>query len=197
MGLHDMIELSRSPSCAWRCPLIRFVWKTHFVLKVLTGTNPLRQLGGQPAQSRVRRPVNILQPLWGFCSSFWQGHNGGGVLCKVKSAGLEKVDVKANTTSCRFIVGLFHHQISQISRCIHVHGRIYHFQHCTSRYVEEYCSKSYRHSPAHISTIQHGNQGGIAYSRLTGYIEITIGQRNALHSMLVRWKYRGTSAEAG
>ena len=122
MGLQDMIELSRSPSCAWRCPLIRFVWKAHFVLKVLT--NPLRQLGGQPAQSRVRRPVNILQPLWGFSSSFWQGHNGGGGMCKLKSAGLEKVDVKAHTTSCSFVVGLFLHQESQTSRYIHVYKSI-------------------------------------------------------------------------
>ncbi len=188
MGLQDMIELGRSPACAWWCLLIRFVRKAHLILKVLA--NPLRQLGGQPAQGRVCLPANILQPLWGFCCSFWQGHNGGRVLCKLKSAGLEKVDVKAHTTSRRFIVGLFHHQESQISRCIHVHGRIYHFQHCTSRYVKEYCSKSYCLSPAHISTIQHGNQGGIAYSRLTGDIEITICQSNALHSILVRWNFR-------
>jgi hypothetical protein len=60
MGLQDimMIELSRSPACAWWCPLIRFVWKAHLVLKVFA--NPLHQLGGQPAQGRVHRPVSIL-----------------------------------------------------------------------------------------------------------------------------------------
>ncbi len=97
MGLQDIIELGRSPACAWRCLLIRLVWKAHFVLKVLA--NPLCQLGRHPAQGRVHSPVNILQPLWGFCCSFWQGHNGGGVLCKLNSAGLEKVDVKAHITT--------------------------------------------------------------------------------------------------
>ncbi len=35
MGMQDMIELSKSPACAWRRPLIRFVWKAHLVTLVL------------------------------------------------------------------------------------------------------------------------------------------------------------------
>jgi hypothetical protein len=97
MGLHDMIELCRSPACSWQCPRIHFVWKAQLVLKVLS--NPLCQLGGQPAQGRVHRPVFVLQPLRGRGRSVWQGNKGGRVLYKIKLAGLGKVDVKVYSSS--------------------------------------------------------------------------------------------------
>ena len=36
-------------------------------------------------------------------------------------------------------------------------------------------------------SIEHGNQGRIAYPRLARHVEITVSQSNRLHFILVRW----------
>jgi hypothetical protein len=100
MGLQDMIELCwMESSLCLEVPSYPPCLESPSRPEGSRQSNPHCQLGGQPAQGRVRSPVNILQPLWGICCSFWQGHNGGEVLCKLNSAGLEKVDVETHTTT--------------------------------------------------------------------------------------------------
>ncbi len=59
MLMKNMVELCRSPASARFCPLISFIWKSQYILQVLT--YPLSQLGGQPTQDRMCSPVNVLQ----------------------------------------------------------------------------------------------------------------------------------------
>ncbi len=70
MCLQDMIELCWSPTgTGFRQP-ISFVGKPQLILQIFS--NPLSQLCRQPAQSRVSRPIYVLQPRWGGCFSVWQ-----------------------------------------------------------------------------------------------------------------------------
>ena len=49
----------------------------------------------------------------------------------------------------------------------------------------QYIHIHYRRSPSQLTTVQHGHQRRIANPRLTGNIEITVCQRNTVHSILV------------
>ena len=48
---------------------------------------------------------------------------------------------------------------------------------------------AYQGYPTHVSTIQHGYEGGIAYSRLARHVQITISQSNSFYSILIRWNF--------
>jgi hypothetical protein len=95
-----MIQLSCGPPGAWASSHIALVRITQRFLKVLS--NPFCQLGVQPAQNRVAGPVHIFQPVWRGTQTMpnVQSQVRGEILVlKLESAGLKKVDIKANTTS--------------------------------------------------------------------------------------------------
>jgi hypothetical protein len=100
MRLQNMIQLSCGPPGAWASSHIALVRKTQRFLKVLS--NPFCQLGGQPAQNRVAGSVNIFQPVSRGTQTMPNGQSqvrGDFLVLKLESAGLEKVDIKAHTTS--------------------------------------------------------------------------------------------------
>ncbi len=93
MCLQDMIQLCWSPTgTGFRLP-IGFVGKPQLILQVFP--NPLSQLCGQPAQSRVSRQVYVLQPRWRGCFSVWHCQVRCRILNELNPAWFEKVEVKA------------------------------------------------------------------------------------------------------
>ena len=53
--------------------------------------NPLSQFCGQPAQSRMSRPVYVLQPRWRGCFSVWHCQVGCRILNEIILLGLRRL----------------------------------------------------------------------------------------------------------